>query len=81
MLYRPVRGSLAESMRAVVELPPTRAALVEVLRKEEGELLPFAPGAVEIQAYGYDTRIKWHTWIVTINGMAAGYTNEGLADA
>jgi hypothetical protein len=80
MLHRPVRGSLAESMRVVVEIPPTRAALIEVLRSEEGEDFPFAPGAVEVKAYGYDPRIEWHTWVVTINGMAAGYTNEGLVD-
>jgi hypothetical protein len=68
-------------MRDMVYLEsPTRVALVEVLRREEGEDLPFAPGAVEVKAYGYDARIKWHTWIVTINGMAAGYTNEGLVD-
>lgn len=77
MLYRDHRGSLDDSMKTVVSLPATRLALFCHLYKE-----PFMPEFkiqdLEVKAYGYDPRIKWHTHIVTIKGNAVGFTNEDV---
>jgi hypothetical protein len=78
MLFRPVRGLLAEAMREVRQIPATRAALAKHLSKERETYID--PLTVEVKAYGYDPRIDWHTWIVTVNGDAAGYTDQGLDD-
>ncbi len=62
------------------ELPATRAALTAHLQKDY-ENYQINPSRVEVLAYGFDPRIGWHTHIVTINGDAVGYTDQGLEDA
>jgi hypothetical protein len=66
MKYRPHRGSLADAMAAVVELPD-RAALIAHLA---AELRPWGymveDADVRVEPYGFDARIGWETYIVTV---------------
>lgn len=78
MKFRPVRGLLCEAMREVHHLPATRVALSAHLAKEMETYVN--PATVEVKEYGYDARIDWHTWLVTVNGQAAGYTDGPLED-
>ena len=79
MLYRDQRGSLADSMRTTVRLKPTRRAMYSYLKN----LSPserFHMNDIEVEDYGYDPRIKWHTYIVSIKGDAVGFTDGPLED-
>ena len=66
-LYRPQRGSLADSMALAVETDI--AELDKLLRSEYGK------GKVLVEHYCYDDRIGWDTYIVTHDGKAVGFTN------
>jgi hypothetical protein len=70
MKFRPQRGSLAESMAEVVELPATRHALAKHLGEPDRAIL--------VTEYAYDDRIGWGTHLVTVWGSAVGYTDEGV---
>ena len=74
MKYRPHRGSLKDSMREVVELPSIDAL------KEHLRLMGWPDGVVLIEKYGgFDDRIGWDTYIVTIDGEAVGFTDSELS--
>lgn len=77
MLYRDHRGGLDESMKTVVDIPATKAALFQHLTRSDGAyLLPdFEIGDIEVRFYAEDERIGWRTYMVTIFGNAIGYTN------
>jgi hypothetical protein len=66
MKYRPHRGSLADAMAAVVELPD-RAALIaylaDVLRPIGYEV---EDADVRVEPYCFDDRIGWDTHIVLL---------------
>lgn len=83
MKFRPQRGSLLEAMSEVVEMPATLAALTAHLRTlhKPDTFHPFAERDVRVRAYGYDVRINWHTYIVTISGSAVGFTNSEVPGA
>jgi hypothetical protein len=72
--FRPVRELLSEAMAKVVEVNTweelEREAIPESLRPLYG---PNPKVLLEYQRF--DERIEWDTWIVTVNGQAAGYTN------
>ena len=71
MIFRPQRGGLAESMAAQMVIdPPTYAELAYWLGEPAKD--------IEVKAYGYDERIDWHTYIVTVRGNAVGFTNAGV---
>lgn len=62
LLFRPHRGSLAEAMAEVKELPATKTALLTHIKAEWAgwaNLVDF-----EISYYTEDSRIGWSTWIV-----------------
>lgn len=65
-LFRPQRGSLAEAMAEVREIP-TMQALRDVLSPRT---------LVSIKKYGgVDARIGWDTWMVVDDWGVAGFTN------
>ncbi|KFL27629.1 hypothetical protein JP75_25210 [Devosia riboflavina] len=68
-LFRLHRGSLADSM-ATARTINTKADLVKAL-DEDG----WPHGDIEVKPYGRDDRIGWNTHIVTVDGMAAGFTS------
>lgn len=68
MLYRYHRGSLADSMKTVVQLPATIHALAWHLNAWSQD--------IEVRPYGgVDVRIGWDTHIVLVCGIPVGFTN------
>jgi hypothetical protein len=81
VLYRPHRGSLNDSLTEVVEINDF-AQLVRHMRREvEGwypeDELPTEQNT-KLEPYGFDKRIDWDTYLVTVDGKAWGYTNGPL---
>ena len=71
--YRDQRGSLEASMKTMVELAD-RAALVKHLQAQYGyERL--RPEDIEVSWYGYDSRLDWQTYLISINDNAVGFTD------
>jgi hypothetical protein len=68
MKFRPQRGGLIESMNAVVLLDPTLESLARHLNVPVED--------IECYFYGYDTRILWDTYAVTVDGDIVGFTDE-----
>jgi hypothetical protein len=80
MLYRHHRGSLDDSMATACEVTDFKH-LVEIIHKDrEGwsDQPEVTPETVRLEPLGYDKRIDWDTYIVTVNGNAVGYTNGDL---
>lgn len=81
MKFRTHRGSLAESMETVVDLPD-RAALISHVNAEYRSTLDimdrgdFTDDEIEVAPYGFDKRIGWDTYLVT----ARGFGPLGMAD-
>lgn len=69
VLFRLHRGALSDSMATAREIS-TLAELVEALHSDG-----WAPGKIEVKPYARDERIGWDTHIVTVDGMAAGFTS------
>lgn len=70
MIYRPQRGSLAESMDARVMLLSSKAALAKHLdmKVEDIEVKPYYDMV--------DPRTRWReTFLVTYNGYGIGFTD------
>ena len=83
VLYRPHRGSLADSMREMVEVNDL-SQLVRHMRREverwyPGDELPTEENT-KLEHYWYDDRIGWDTWMVLVKGQAWGFTNGPLED-
>jgi hypothetical protein len=72
ILFRLHRGSLSDSM-ATARTINTKADLVKAL-DEDG----WPHGEIEVKPYGCDDRIGWDTHIVTVDGMAAGFTSAAF---
>lgn len=66
-LYRPVRGGLAQAMSEIVRIHGGTVQLAQHLGVE--------PSRVHVKPYIYDQRIKWDTYLVCVDGFAAGYTD------
>lgn len=68
MLFREHKGSLDKSMKTVVELKD----IDELVKYISDMLQPFGmsvtPDSLHTQPYGYDNRIDWETYIVTLDG-------------
>lgn len=67
MIFRPQRGSLAESMNEAVTIN-SKKTLAAYLDEPITD--------IQVRMYGYDERINWNTWLVTVRGDAVGFTNE-----
>lgn len=68
MKFRPHRGGLIESMAGVVNISPTLDSLARHLNVPVED--------IECYFYGYDTRILWDTFAVTVDGDIVGFTDE-----
>lgn len=77
MKFRHHRGSLAESMRTVVELDPSLEALrAHLTSSRKNDPHGNHVGNLVVSYYGEDNRIGWSiTYIVTEDGNAIGFTN------
>lgn len=75
-LFRWHRGSLAESMETVREFQD-----IESFRNYLEEDYKHWKAEVEklgVSYCGYDSRIGWNTWYLTINGYCIGMVNKDL---
>lgn len=65
-LVREHRGGLSESM-ATAQAVRDKAELVEIIRRGHyGAAVQ--PDQVHIEPYGYDDRINWDTYLITVDG-------------
>lgn len=76
------RGGLIESMATVVEIEGTRQSLVEFVQKLFKESCigfddkPVEDWQIKHEAYGFDARIQWNTYVVRIEGYGVlGFTD------
>jgi hypothetical protein len=84
MKFREHRGTLEDSMKTIVELPD-RAALIAHCRKLLAPYgFEFQNSWLHVEPYAWfdsekphwDARIKWHTYIVTLDGYGVlGFTD------
>lgn len=74
VIFREHRCYLEDSMKTVVEVES-----LDQLRKHIYKVIPECRGAIiEVKEYAYDDRIKWNTFLVTVDGRAVGFTNGEL---
>lgn len=78
MQVRPAASNalLSETMAKVVEIPDWQA-LLDYLQEHYSFWNPTKDN-VAITPYGYDDRIEWNTYIITIDGKAALFSNGPL---
>jgi hypothetical protein len=82
--FRPQRGSLIKAMDQCVRCHPTRDAIAKAAARIYKTGID--PTSIELQDYGYDERIGWHTWVVVGRFCACdsrcviGFTNGPIED-
>ncbi len=76
VLFRPHRGGLDEAMAETREVH----CLEDLLELLNGDpyLTPATLSNTRIDSYGFDARIGWHTYIVTVGGIPRGFTSGPL---
>ena len=78
--FRPQRGGLEESMREHVKFEGTRGALALLLIHWFGYPHEIKPEEIKLTHVGWDTRIGWDAYLVSIKGEAVGYTDNTLVE-
>ena len=83
MKIREHRGLLADSMETVREIEPTKEALFKLIKesfKNWPTMLKIEEKDIHIKPYhGFDDRIGWDTYRVTIDGYGVfGFTDGGI---
>jgi len=63
VLYRPVRSTLAESMREVVSFDSLKDLFFYLVGKSEGNL---TVNDLAVSYYSYDKRIGWDTYVIVV---------------
>ena len=77
MQIRQHRGTLADSMKTVVEIENTKKAVFDIVNKT----IPCSIDSIQVKFYTYDDRIKWYCHVVTVDGYGVyGFTDCKLAD-
>lgn len=71
MKFRLNRELLDESMETVVDLQPTKQAIIDHYQS----VLGFTPQDVGVKYYAEDPRIGWSTYIVTSKHGVLGFTD------
>lgn len=74
--FRFHRGSLDDSLETVIEVS-SKQELLDILNKSfanwcDGKII-YKLNNLHIEPYGYDERIKWHTFIVTFDSVSIYY--------
>ena len=80
MKFREHRGSLNESLQTLVDLDDFDA-LVEHIKTLFAEMGAGAPpvnhDTVRSEFYVYDPRIKWQTWLISVDGWGPVGMTDG----
>lgn len=69
--FRPQRGGLEESMahaKAIWDM------------EDLARRLETTPDKIDFIYLGWDSRVFWDTWMVTVDGQAVGFTNGNVRD-
>ena len=74
--YRDHRGMLSDSMRTVQRFSCFDDLFKHLSVSKVGS---FCVEDVKVEHYGYDDRIGWDTYILTINGNAVGFTDGDVS--
>lgn len=79
--FREHKGSLSDSMETITEIN-SKQELVKVITERLGVYshgLNISMDTIQINPYGFDTRIGWDTYIVTLSNYGVvGFTNGKL---
>ncbi len=77
VLFRPQRGGLDEAMEEVSEVH----CFEDLLWRLNGDpyLSRATRGNTLVNHYGFDRRIGWDTYIVTVGGIPRGFTSGPLS--
>jgi len=73
MKFREHRESLEDALKTVVEISPTREALLKYINKIYNK--NYTIEKLDVKYYIFDERINWDTCIVTVDGNTVGFTN------
>lgn len=83
MKLRRHRGSYDESMATVVEIEPTRSALLQaIVESEEGlETESLTESMISVDHYGFESKSGWDAHLVTVRGWGIyGFTDGPLEE-
>ena len=83
MKIRLHRELLSDSMKTVMEIEPTQAAIDAFARERMSQCGFHSPGPIQAQVtrYTYDSRIDWDTHIVCVPGYGTvAFTDGPLAN-
>lgn len=81
MKLRRVRGCLRDSMNTVIEIEPTKKALMQAINEAMKPFFQVTGKDIKVSHYGYDDRIKWDTYIVEVGKHGIyGFTDSALID-
>jgi hypothetical protein len=86
MKFRFHRGGLDESMATAVDIEPTKVAITKHCNAQytgSASTRPMVYHAqyIEVKPYGFDSRINWDTYIVTMSGYGViGFTDGPVTD-
>lgn len=77
MRVRQHRGTLAESLKTVKQIPPTKDDLADHINTVLDFPVKFGPGSLSIIDQGVDDRIGWNSYLVMVEGLGVfGYCDE-----
>lgn len=68
MNFRPIRGGLSTAMGECVCIPETMIALARHVGGNIDDIC--------LADQGWDERIKWHSYLVLLNGVPVGYVDK-----
>lgn len=82
MQFRFHKGLLAKSIETVTTIEPSREAILELAQKQLSKYgLKVVLEDISIAPYGFDDRIKWDTFIVSIHGYGVmGFTDGPIIE-
>lgn len=76
MKFREHRGSLAESMATMVEMPDRSALVAHIAKQLSGWPVAVNDEAITVESYGHDDRIGWDAHIVILKDFGPiGFTD------
>lgn len=66
-------------METLTEIEPTREAIAQYLRDQWGGLgYGVRPDDISFVPYGFDARIDWNTFMITLDGKAVAFSDKPI---
>lgn len=76
LLYRENRGSLSESMATTIQYFSVFELKEHLIKLHIADRISAPPLKLECKYYGYDSRIGWSSYLISMNGYPVGFTNQ-----